>query len=89
MRGCAGAGSIQARTPIRTRALSLALHPRLDLYGFGVLSNSDRSCLLICPAHLARAGGCKVWAGSGSRLLVFIEMKPCLRPCNLEPGGHV
>ena len=27
---------------------------------------------------LSMAGGCKVWAGSGSRLLVLIEIQPCL-----------
>ena len=31
----------------------------------------------------------KVWAGSGSRLLVFIEMKPCPTPSSLEPVGPV
>ena len=32
------------------------------------------------------AGGCKVWAGSGSRLLVLIELE-LSRPLSLEPGG--
>ena len=27
----------------------------------------------------------KVWAGSGTRMLVLIEMKPCPRLSNLEP----
>ena len=34
------------------------------------------------------AGECKVWAGSGSRLLVLIELEPP-RPLSLEPGGPV
>ena len=47
MRGCAGAGSTQARTPICTSPPPLALHPGLDLYGFRVLSNSDRAPVLL------------------------------------------
>ena len=55
MTGCAGAGSTQARTPICTSPPPLALHPGLDLYGFRVLSNSDRAPVLLlvlctCPA---------------------------------------
>ena len=29
---------------------------------------------------LSTAGGCKVWAGSGSRLLVLIELQPSRHP---------
>ena len=47
MRGCAGAGGTQARTPICTSPPPLALHPGLDLYGFRVLSNSDRASVLL------------------------------------------
>ena len=47
MRGCAGAGSTQARTPICTSPPPLALHPGLDLYEFRVLSNSDRAPVLL------------------------------------------
>ena len=47
MRGCAGAGSTQTRTPICTSPPPLALHPGLDLYGFRVLSNSDRAPVLL------------------------------------------
>ena len=47
MRGCPGAGSTQARTPICTSPPPLALHPGLDLYGFRVLSNSDRAPVLL------------------------------------------
>ena len=38
--------------------------------------------------NLFMAGGCKVWAGSGFRLLVLIELGPS-RPASLEPGGPV
>ena len=34
------------------------------------------------------AGGCRVWAGSGSKLLVLIELE-LSRPLSLEPGGPV
>ena len=44
----------------------LARHPRLDLCGFRVLSNS-------WFLHLSIPGGCKVWAGSGSKLVVFLR----------------
>ena len=55
MRGCAGAGSTQARTPISP---PLALHPRLDLYGFRVLSNSDSApvFLFVLRSWLEQAG---------------------------------
>ena len=58
MRGCAGAGSTQARTPVCTSPPSLALHPRLDLYGFRVLSNSDRApvFVFVLRAWLEQAG---------------------------------
>ena len=37
---------------------------------------------------LARGPGrCTVWAGSGSRFLVLIEIEPAWRPLSLEPGG--
>ena len=36
--------------------------------------------------NLFIAGGCKVWAGSGLRLLVLIELE-LSRPASLEPGG--
>ena len=72
MRGCAGAGSTQVRTLTCVSPPSLALHPCLDLYRFRVLSNSDRApVFLFVFQHLSRPGGCKVWAGSGSRLLMF------------------
>ena len=95
MRGCAGAGSIQARTLTCRSPPPLALHPCLDLYGFRVLSNSDRVPVFLfvlctrlpCPGTcLDQAGarfglgGCKVWAGSGSMLLVLIELQPPRRP---------
>ena len=58
MRGCAGAGSTRARTPICTSPPPLALHPRLDLYGFRVLSNSDRApvFLFVLRTWLEQAG---------------------------------
>ena len=101
MRGCAGAGSTQARTLTRMSPPPLALHPCLDLYRFRlrVLSNSDRApviLIVLCtrlvrdwalPGHLSRPGGCTVWAGSGSRVLVLIEIEPAWRPLSLEPGG--
>ena len=47
MKGCAGAGSTEARTSMCTSPHPLALHPGLDLYGFRVLSNSDRVLVLL------------------------------------------
>ena len=46
MSGCAGAESTQARAPICTSPPPLALHPRLNLYGFRVLLNSDRAFVI-------------------------------------------
>ena len=43
MSGRAGAGSTQARAPTCISPPALALHPRLNFYGFRVLSNSDRA----------------------------------------------
>ena len=43
MSGRAGAESTQARAPICISPPALALHPRLNLYGFRVLLNSDRA----------------------------------------------
>ena len=99
MRGSADAGSTQARTLTCMNPPPLALHPCLDLYGFRVLSNSDRApvfLLVLCtrlfrdwalPRHLSRPGGCAVWAGSGSKVLVLIEIELAWRPLNLERGG--
>ena len=61
MRGCAGAGSTQARTPICTSPRPLARHPGLNLYELRVLSNSDRapvlsSYLFFAPSSLLEAG---------------------------------
>ena len=40
-------------------------------------SNSDSVPVFLCVFfHLSRPGGCKVWAGSGSRLLVFLGALP-------------
>ena len=99
MRGCAGAGSSQARTLTCMSPPPLALHPCLDRYGFRVLSNSDRApviLIVLCtrlvrdwalPGHLSRPGGCAVWAGSGSEVLVLIAIEAAWRPSSLEPGG--
>ena len=85
MRGCAGAGSTQARTPICTSPPPLALHPGLDLYGFRVLSNSDRApvllivlctCLACRKLDLSRPDGCQFGFGGGSRPLVFFRRCP-------------
>ena len=43
MRGCAGAGSTQARIPTCMSPPPLALHLCPDLTGFRVFSNSDRA----------------------------------------------
>ena len=84
MRGCAGAGStLTCMSPP-----PLALHPCLDLYLLGfsqTLIAFQPSCLFFAPVyfeitplpgHLSRPGGCTVWAGSGSRVLVLIESLP-------------
>ena len=99
MRGCAEAGSTQARTLTCMSPPQLALHPCLDLYGFRVLSNSDRApvfLFVLCtrpfrdwalPAHLSRPDGCAVWVGSGS--IVLIEIEPAWRPSSLEAFGFL
>ena len=99
--GCADAGSTQARTLTCMSPPPPPLHPCLDLYGFRALSNSDRVpvfLFVLCtrlfrdwalPGHLSRPGGCTVWAGSGSRVLVLIEIEPAWRPSSLEPGELV
>ena len=46
MSGHAGAESTQARAPICISPPPLALHPRLNLYGFRVLLNSDRAFVI-------------------------------------------
>ena len=74
MRGCAGAGSTQACTPICTSPPPLALHPRLDLYGFRVLSNSDRAPVFLCVLRtwLEQAGARSSGLGLGvARGLLF------------------
>ena len=84
MRGCDGAGSTQARTPMCTSPPPLALHPGLDLYGFRVLSNSDRAlvlllvlctCLACWKLDLSRPE-VPVWVWGGSRPLVFFRRCP-------------
>ena len=47
MRGCAGAGSTQARTLTCMSPPPLALHPCLDLCAFRDLSNSDRAPVFV------------------------------------------
>ena len=58
VRGCTGAGSTHARTPTCMSSPPLALHPRLDLHGFRVLSNSDRApvFLFVLGTRLFRCG---------------------------------
>ena len=46
MSGRAGAESAQARAPTCISPPPLALHPRLNLYGFRVLLNSDRAIVI-------------------------------------------
>ena len=46
MSGRAGAESTQARAPTCISPPPLALHPRLNLYGFRVLLNSDRAFVI-------------------------------------------
>ena len=95
MKGCAGAGSTQARTLTCRSPPPLALHPCLDLYGFRVLSNSDRAPVFLfvlctrlpCPGTCLDQAG-TVWAGSGFRVLVLIEIEPGLiqtRPVGSRP----
>ena len=87
MRGCAGAGSTQARTLICMSPPLLTLHPCLDLYGFRVLSNSDRApvfvfvfrtCLDQAGARfvlgLARGFLCLFWALPGVRRAFQLDL---------------
>ena len=76
MRGCAGAGSTQARTPICTSPPPLALHPRLDLYGFRVLSNSDRAPVLLLVLCTCLACWKLDLLGPCSRPVVFFRRCP-------------
>ena len=66
MRGCAGAGSTQARTLTCRSPPPLAFHPCLDLYGFRVLSNSDRAplFLFVLGTRLPCPGTCLDQAGA-------------------------
>ena len=87
MRGCTGAGSTQARTLTCMSPPPLALRPCLDLYGFRVLSNSDRSCLLICS--LQDQAGARFGLAL-ARLLVLIEIEVDLSRldrCQFGLGG--
>ena len=57
-------------------------HPRWrstlasTFYGFRVLWDSDHSPGFLFVFFLFRPGGCKIWAGSRSRLPVLIEIEP-------------
>ena len=92
MRGCAGAGSTQARTPTCTSPPPLALHPGLDLYGFRVLSNSDRAPVLILV--LCTCLACwkldllgpevLVWVWGWLEACSFLRTVPWLDASNLE-----
>ena len=74
MRGCAGASSTQAHTPISGGHPSRRSTLASTFYGFRVLSNSDRApVFLFVVLRLV---------GSGSWLLAW-------RPANLEPAGPV
>ena len=92
MRGCAGAGSTQARTPICTSPPPLALHPGLDLYGFRVLSNSDRAPVLLLVLCTCLACwkldllGPKVlvWVWGWLEACRFLQTVPGLVASNLE-----
>ena len=52
---------------------------RLDRCQFGS-GDGSRHASNLEQMELSTAGGCKVWAGSGSRLLVLLELQPPRRP---------
>ena len=77
MRGCAGAGSTQARTPICMSPPQLALHPRVDLHGFRVLLNSDRAPVLSPVSRLPELEPNRSQAKAEKRPgLVYVQMCP-------------
>ena len=92
MRGCAGAGSTQARTLTCTSPPPLALHPCLDRYGFRVLSNSDRApvflfvlCTCLACWKLDLLGPeVPVWIWGWLEALVFFSRCPDWTLPNLE-----
>ena len=93
MRGCAGAGSTQARTLTCRSPPPLALHPCLDLYGFRVLSNSDRAPVFLfvlctrspCPGTCLDQAGARFGLTLASGCLCLL--KESLDLSRLDPNG--
>ena len=84
-----GGLGLEPRGPVQTRrvqglGLGLGLGPLVCFRW-----RPDWMPPIMKKPDLSRAGGCKVWAGSGSRLVVLIEIEPCWRPWSFEPGGRV
>ena len=90
MRGCAGAGSTQARTLTCMSSPSLALHPCLDLYWFWVLLNSDRApgfffFVCTCPDQAGASFG----LGPARGFLCLLRLSLAWRSSSLAPVGAV
>ena len=83
MRGCAGAGSTQARTLTCMSPPPRGLHPCFDLYGFRVLPNSDHAPVFLSFCTRLEQAGAR-YGPSGSSLLVFFEIEPCLNQLDLS-----
>ena len=90
VRVCAGAGSTQARKVTCWSPPALALHLCLDLYGFKVLSNSNRVpvFLLVFCTCLDQAGA-RFGLGLARSFLCLLRLSLAWRPSSLEPSGPV
>ena len=89
MRGCTGAGSTQARTLTCMSPPPLALHPCLDLYGFRVLSNSDRAPVFLIFCSCLDQAGARFGLGLARGFLCLLRLSLAWRPSSLEPAGPV
>ena len=90
MRGCAGAGSTQGRALTCRSPSLLAPHPRLDLYGFRVLSKSDRAPVFLFDfCTCLDQAGARFELGLARGFLCFLKLSLAWRPPSLEPGGPV
>ena len=89
VRGCAGAGSTQARALTCMSSPQLAFYPCFDLYRFRVLSNSDRAPVLLCvfcscPDQAAARFGLGLARGFLCLLRLSLSWRPSLEQMDLS-----